>query len=124
MQPRFPLVLKSASGWDFIPLNAILRIDAEDKYARLTYTDGTSIVLLHSLADLEERLACGHRIGEWIFLRTHRSCIVAMHYADGLEGRKQMKLGAHRVPVSRSAWTRILDVLGSVHSGKTTVRSA
>jgi DNA-binding LytR/AlgR family response regulator len=117
-------MLKSTSGWVFITVGDILHLTAEDKYARLTSTDGTSIVLLHSLADLEERLACGHRIGEWIFLRTHRSCIVAMHYADGLEGRKQVKLGAHWVPVSRSAWTRILDVLGSVHSGKTTVRSA
>ena len=64
MAPRFPLILKSAFGPVFIPLNSILRIDAEDKYSRLHYTNGDSMVLLHSLSDLEERLCCGQRIGD------------------------------------------------------------
>lgn len=57
MKPTFPLVLKSTHRWVFIPAGDILNLTAEDKYARLTHTDGPSIMLFHSLADLEERLS-------------------------------------------------------------------
>lgn len=124
MEPRFPLILKSAYGPIFITLNSILRIDAEDKYSRLHYINGDSVVLLHGLSDLEERLCCGQRIGDRVFLRTHRSCIVALHHADSLAGRDRVVLRGKPAPISRSAWSRLRDLLGSVGSAKQALRSA
>jgi len=124
MAPRFPLLLKSAFGPVFIPLNTILRIDAEDKYSRLHFTNGDSMVLLHGLSDLEERLCCGQRIGDRVFLRTHRSCIVALHHADALQGRDQVMLNGRPAPISRSAWGQLLHLLGSIDSPEKALRSA
>lgn len=124
MEPRFPLILKSAYGPVFIALNTILRIDAEDKYSRLHYTSGDTVVLLHSLSDLEERLACGQRIGALVFLRTHRSCIVAMHHADALVKRDQVILKGQVAPISRSVWDGLFQLLGSIGSAEEGVRSA
>lgn len=124
MEPRFPLILKSTYGPVFIPLNNIVRIDAEDKYSRLHYTNGESMVLLHSLSDLEERLCCGQRIGDRVFLRTHRSCIVALHHADALQGRDQVVLNGQQAPISRSAWGQLLHLLGSIGTPEKALRSA
>ena len=124
MEPRFPLLLKSAYGPALIKVDTILRIDAEDKYSRLHTTNGDSMVLLHGLADLEERLCCGQRIGERVFLRTHRSCIVALHHADGLEGRQGVLLKGRPAPISRSAWGQLLHLLGSIGTPKEALRSA
>ncbi|MBK9146196.1 MAG: LytTR family transcriptional regulator [Flavobacteriales bacterium] len=118
MEPRFPLILKSAYGPVFIELDSILRIDAEDKYSRLHYTNGSNAVLMHSLSDLEVRLACGQRIADRVFMRTHRSCIVALHHAKGLKGRDRVLLNGQAAPVSRSAWASLIGVLGSVGTTK------
>jgi DNA-binding LytR/AlgR family response regulator len=124
MKATFPLILKSTMGWIFIPVGDIQHLTAEDKYARLTYTNGTSIVLFHSLADLEERLACGTRIGEMLFVRTHRSCIVAMHHARALppKGGVELSSGA-LLPLGRVARAELLRLLGSVHSTARAVRA-
>ncbi|HRH38306.1 MAG TPA: LytTR family DNA-binding domain-containing protein [Flavobacteriales bacterium] len=123
--PSFPLILKSTYGWILVPANGINCINAEDKYARLTYADGSTVVLFHSMNDLESRLACGTRVHQLLFLRTHRTCIVAMHHARALHGKEQVELdGGAIAPVSRKAWAVILRLLGSVHSTKSALRAA
>ena len=124
MEPRFPLILKSAYGPVFIKLDSILHINAEDKHSRLHFKQGKSMVLLHSLNDLEERLCCGQRIGDRVFLRTHRSCIVALHHADGLDGRDQVVLNVQAAPISRTMWSSLLHLLGSIGTPKEALRSA
>jgi DNA-binding LytR/AlgR family response regulator len=125
MKPTFPLILKSSMGWIFIPVGDILHLTAEDKYARLTYTNGQSIMLFHSLSDMEERLACGTRFGELLFVRTHRSCIAAMHHAKALpqKGGVELSSGA-LLPLGRAARAELLRLLGSVHSTARAVRAA
>lgn len=124
MKPTFPLILKSSIGWTFISVGDILHIKAEDKYARLTYTNGQSIMLFHSLADLEERMACGTRIGELLFVRTHRSCIAAMHHAKALPAKGGIELSTGAVlPLGRGVRAELLRLLGSVQSTARAVRA-
>lgn len=124
MKPTFPLILKSTIGWILIPAGSILRVTSEDKYVRLSYTNGRTELLFHSLSDIERRLACGTRVSELLFVRTHRSCIVAMHHATGLEGRERVLLQDQSAPISREIWPMLLRLLGTVRGTKTTVRSA
>lgn len=124
MKAAFPLILKSTHGWVFIPAGDILYLTAEDKYARLTCTDGTSTMLFHSLAELEERLACGNRIGELLFVRTHRSCIAAMHHAKALPAKGGLELSSGTVlPLGRGVRAELLHLMGSVHSTLRAVRA-
>lgn len=124
MKSNFPLILKSTYGWIFIPVGDILHISAEDKYARLAYVNGSTVVLFHSLADLERRLACGKRIGELLFVRTHRSCIAAMHHAKALPPKGGVELSSGTViPLGRTARSVLLELMGSVHSSVRAVRA-
>ena len=123
--PRLPLILKDAQGWWLTDVRTILRFDAEDKYARLTLVDGSAKVVFHSLADLEERLACGTRIGEFLFMRTHRSCIAAMHHGLAIgEKRHLVMVGGQQVPLGRRAWLHIRSVLGTIRSIDPPLRAA
>ena len=125
IKAAFPLVLKSTHGWVFIPAGDILYLTAEDKYARLTCLNGSTLVLFHSLADLEVRLACGTRIGDLLFVRTHRSCIAAMHHARVLPPKGGIELASGQVlPLSRGARTELLRIMGSLHSAARAVRAA
>ena len=111
--PRFPLILRTAHGYEFFNARQILRIDAEDKYARITTDDGARTVVLHPLSDLQERLCCGQRVAGMLFLRTHRSCIVAMHHVQGVDADWALRLNdAQRAPVGREAWRAMLKALG------------
>ena len=125
MKAAFPLILKSAIGWVLIPAGDILCIKAEDKYARLHCTNGTTIMLFHRLADLERRLACGTRIGDLLFVRTHRSCIAAMHHARALSPKGGIELaGGQVLPLGRGVRTELLRIMGSVHSVARALRAA
>lgn len=124
MRPSFPLLLNSSTGWIFIPTVDILHIKAEDKYARLTRTDGSSLMLFHSLADLERRLACGKRIGEMLFVRTHRCCIAAMHHAKALPPKSGLLLAdGSELPLGRGIRADLFRLMGSVHSTALAVRA-
>ncbi|QQR85394.1 MAG: LytTR family transcriptional regulator [Flavobacteriales bacterium] len=125
MKPSFPLLLRSSTGWVFITTVEILHIKAEDKYARLTCTDGSNLVLFHSLADLERRLACGKRIGELLFVRTHRSCIAAMHYAQAIPPKRGLLLAdGTELPLGRGVRADLLRLMGAVHATARAVRAA
>lgn len=124
MKPTFPLILKSTDGWIFIPAGDILHLSAEDKYARLTYLDGKSTMLFHSLADLEDRLACGTRIGDLLFVRTHRSCIAAIHHAKAFPAQGGLELSSGTVlPLGRGVRAELLHLMGSVHAALRAVRA-
>lgn len=124
MAPTFPLTLKGTHGWVFIPVSDILYLTAEDKYARLTYLNGSSAVLFHSLADLEQRLACGTRIGDLLFVRTHRSCIAAMHHAKALPTKGGVEVaGGTVLPLARGVRADLLHRMGSVRSVARAVRA-
>lgn len=111
----FPIALKTAHGWSLLDLRAILCARAEDKYARLTLTDGSTLVVLHPLSDLEQRFGCGARNGDLLFLRPFRSCIVAMHHASRFHGKGEVELrNGERLPIGKRAWPTLIDVLGRV----------
>lgn len=113
--PSFPLILRTTHGYQFVPGPTILCIEAEDKYARIAFMDGRSQVVLHALSDLEQRLCCGQRIGTFLFLRTHRTCITAMHHAQALEGRRTVKFGNDlNAPLSKRVWPELLRLMGSL----------
>ena len=125
MKPSFPLILKSTHGWVFIPVGGILFITAEDKYARLTYADGSTTMLFHSLADLERRLACGRRIGDLLFVRTHRTCIAAMHHAKAIPAGGGLQLeGNQVVPLRRGGPADLLRLMGTIRTSARAVRAA
>lgn len=110
-----PILLRTAQGWSLVDLRFILCAHAEDKYARLQLTDGGTLVVLHPLSDLEERLSCGERHGDLVFLRSNRSCIVAMHHAVRFHGKAAVELAnGEQLPVGRRAWPGIVQVLASV----------
>lgn len=115
--PSFPLILRTAHGPCFFNARTLLRIDAEDKYARITTTDGQHTVVLHPLSDLEERLCCGQRIGDLLFARTHRSCIVALHHVQAVDHERNLVLDEKIVaPMSKRAWPEITQLLGTLRS--------
>lgn len=118
------MILKTTHGWIFFPAGDILHLGAEDKYARLTRTNGTTEVLFHSLADLEERLCCGKRIGDLLFVRTHRKCIVAMHHAKALPQKGGIQLSdGTLLPISRGLRAELLRVMGTVRAPLRAVRA-
>ena len=113
--PTFPLILRTVDGSCLINVRSIQHIVAEDKYARLIHTDGTEQVVFHSLQDLVERLACGERFGDLMFMRTHRSSIVAMHHATADQGKQSLELASGALlPIGRRSFVTLLDVLGRI----------
>ena len=120
--PRFPLILKDAYGWSLVDPQGIVRFDAEDKYARVVLEDGSNKVVFHSLADLEERLACGMRVCEMLFVRTHRKHIVAMHHAQHLHSRRGITMSdGTAVPLSKRSLPGIIALLSKLWHQPTAV---
>lgn len=115
--PSFPLILRTAHGPFLFNARTLLRIDAEDKYARITTTDGNSTVVLHPLSDLEERLCCGQRIGDMLFARTHRGCIAALHHVQAVDQDKNLVLDDQvSAPMSKRAWPELVQLLGTLRN--------
>ncbi|MFZ1664895.1 MAG: LytTR family DNA-binding domain-containing protein [Flavobacteriales bacterium] len=122
--PRFPLILKAAQGWRFIEVRLIVSILAEDKFARIRYADGAELLVFHSLAELEAGLCCGVRLGDLLFLRPHRSCIVAMHHATAIHAKREVVMCDGTVlPLSKRIWPKLVELLGSIQVGQTALRS-
>lgn len=116
--PRCPLILRTAHGHELFNANTLLRIDAEDKYARVTTISGERIVILHPLSEMEERLCCGHRIGDLFFARTHRSCIVALHHVQAVDRERNLVLGERSIaPMSKRTWPKLAQLLGTLRGG-------
>lgn len=114
---RIPLLIKSTTGWVFVDPSMILYLRAEDKYARSQFVDGSSMVVLHSLSELEHRLGCNERIGAFLFLRTHRSYITAIHHAVAVHGSNELELRTgERLSFSRRVWPLLKRVAGTVRA--------
>ena len=114
-QPRLLVLLKAARGYHLVDVRTILFAKAEDKYSRMTFTDGSQRVVFHTLVELEGILCCGERVGELLFLRIHRGHIVALHHATALVGTREFLLcDGTRFPVSKRASPDLLRTAGSV----------
>jgi DNA-binding LytR/AlgR family response regulator len=123
--PFFPLLLKDTHGWFLLDPRTIASFSAEDKFARLHFSDGTDKVVFHSLNDLEDRLGCGQRMGDLVFIRTHRSCIAAFHNARAIRTKDNIELShGGVVRLSKRVWPELIDVLGTVRGPEKALRSA
>ena len=123
--PALPLLLRSTTGWVFVDLRSILCLRAEDKYARLHRTDGSSLVVLHTLNDLEARIGCNARIGDLLFVRAHRSSIVAIHHACAIHDHQEIEFrNGERISFSRRLWPFLRELAGSIHATPSALHTA
>lgn len=118
-RPRFNILLKAARGHQVVDVRSIALVEAADRYCRAVLTDGSHRQLFHTLTDMERILCAGERIGDLLFLRMHRSFIVAFHHATGMEGKERIKLvGELHAPVSRQMRVAMLSAAGTVQASR------
>lgn len=118
-RPRFNILLKAARGHQVVDVRSIAFVEADDRYCRAVLTDGSHRQLFHTLTDMERILCSGERLGDLLFLRTHRSFIVAFHHVVALDGRVGLKLiGGFVAPVSRQLRAGIMAVAGAVRPAR------
>ncbi|RYZ22791.1 MAG: response regulator transcription factor [Chitinophagaceae bacterium] len=104
------IVVKTGGKIRIIPFDAILYLEAADDYVKIHTTDGIHLKN-RTLGYYEGALPAGQ------FVRTHRSFIVNIGEVTRIEPYEKdshlalLKSGA-RVPVSRSGYTRLREVLG------------
>lgn len=117
--PRNNILLKAARGYQVIDVRTIVLIEADERYCRATLLNDTTRPVFHTLAEMERFLCVGERLGELLFLRTHRSTIAAFHHAVGYDRRRGMQLiGGLVAPISREQRAAILSIAGAVrHRG-------
>ncbi len=100
--PRFNILLKAARGHQVVDVRCIVLIEADERYCRALLTDGSHRQLFHTLTEMERALCAGERLGELLFIRTHRSFIVAFHHVIAYHGLHDLMLiGGAIAPVSR-----------------------
>lgn len=117
--PRLNILLKAARGHQVIDVRRVLLIEADERYCRAVLTDGSYRQLFHTLSEMERILRAGERLGDLLFLRTHRSYIVAFHHVIATDGPYNWKLqGNITVPVSRQLRADMLTVAGSVRPAR------
>lgn len=104
--PRLVILLKAARGYHVVDVREILYAEADTRYCKLHFVDGSSWVVFHTLSELEGILCCGERMGDLLFTKVHRGYIVALHYAHTVDrtGGVKMCTGCE-VPMSRGGWT-------------------
>jgi len=113
--PRFVVLLKAARGYHVVDVRAILYVRAETRYSRIVFTDASEKVVFHSMRALEILLGCGKRIGELWFVRSHKSCIVALHHALELDRESGVLLrNKDRLPISRGEWAGLMKERSSI----------
>jgi DNA-binding LytR/AlgR family response regulator len=114
--PRLLIMLKAARGYHVVDVRMILSIEADTRYAVLRLLDGRGLAVFHTLSVLEEWLQCGERYGDLLFLRIHRSHIVAFHHTDRIEGKHIVSHSGTHFPVSRQYWPTIRKVAVSIRT--------
>lgn len=112
--PRLVILLKASRGHHIVDVRTVLYAEAETRYSRLHFVDGTKKAVFHTLGELEAVLGCGKRVGDLLFLRVHRSHIVALHHLERMEGR-YLFLNGSRLPVSRQHWPQMIKTISSIH---------
>lgn len=121
--PRLQILLKAAKGHHVVDVRAILHAEADARFCRVFFTDGTDKAVFHTLTELEEVLCCGERIGDLLFLRVHKSHLVAFHHAVAVGTDRRIVLnGGHSLSIGRQYWASLLTLGMSVRSAGTVVR--
>jgi len=110
--PRFVILLKAARGFYLVDVRTILYAQADARYSRITFTDGSAKPVFHTLAELETILRCGERMGDLVFVRVHKSHMIAFHHAISVGTDRRILLsGEHCLPIGRQYWSALV-VLG------------
>lgn len=114
IHPR--ILLKVARGYRFFPLEDIVAVEANDRYAELLLSWDDRCAVFHGLSELEQRLQCGRPLGSRLFLRVHRRFIAAIHHAHELSPDRTLKLSnGLTLPVSRERYKQLVGTCGSIH---------
>ena len=107
--PRFVILLKAAKGYYVVDVRTISYVRAETRYSRIVFTDASEKVVFHTMKALEILLGGGKRVGELWFVRSHKSCIVALHHALELDRESGVLLRNNvRLPISRGEWAGLI----------------
>lgn len=101
-QPLNRIVVRKGTAISFIAVRDIEYIEAEDDYVMIWYNGGKALKQ-QTMKYYEENLPPDD------FVRTHRSCIVAIDHIDKIEpyGKETYRVllrGGKRLPVSRSGY--------------------
>ncbi len=121
--PRLVLLLKAARGYHVVDVRSILYAEADERFCSMHFTDGTKKPVFHTLNELEAILRCGERMGELLFLRVHKSHLVAFHHtsAIGVDRRVLLQTGTY-LPIGRQYWAHLLKCCMSIGPYETVVQ--
>lgn len=114
--PRLVILLKAAKGYHVVDVRMILYAEADSRYSRIHFADGTEKAVFHTLSELEPILRCGERIGDLLFVRSQKSYLAAIHHATAIDRSSGILFNdRHRVPIGREYWGGVLGVVMAVH---------
>jgi two-component system LytT family response regulator len=101
------LAIKDNAGYEIIPFDEIIRIEADGNYSRIFQMDGSQIMTCQTL-----KLIAG-QLPESLFIRIHQSHIVAIRHIRRLDSNGLLTLSdTNSVPYSRRQKSQILGQLG------------
>jgi len=120
-QPRLLMLLKAARGFHLLDVRKVVRVEADTRYAVLFLVDGSNLPVFHNLAELEVMLNCGERLQDLLFLRIHRSHIVAFHHVVKIEGRQLELNDGTCIHASRKLWSSITATAMSIRPAQNVV---
>ena len=105
------IVLKTVDKLHFIPVQEIIRCEAEKNYTTFYLTEGRKIVVSGSLGDYEDILT------EQGFYRLHKSHIVNLNFVESFEksdgGTVLLTDGSH-VPVALRKKNQLIELFGKL----------
>ena len=113
LQPADSVLVRCQDGSEFVALDDISLIEAQQNYTRLSLRSGRELMMLRPLKDWESELPAE------IFARLHRSLLVNLqaikHVKHDLTGRPSLHLAGRDEPVraSRRQWAEIRNRLPS-----------
>jgi len=105
------LILHTTEGMYVIPVEDIIRCEADDYYTRVFLNDGRMIMVSKTLKNTEELLS------GLSFIRSHKSHLVNMQYIDRFsrsDGGYLILKDGSKIPVSRRKKEQVLEYLGNL----------
>ncbi len=115
--PRLIVLMKAARGYHVVDVRTVLYAQADSRFCRISFTDGTEKTVFHTHTELDGLLCCGERMGELLFLRVHRGFIVALHQVIELDRMTgALLVNSERIPISKGEWKRVISAGGSLMS--------
>jgi DNA-binding LytR/AlgR family response regulator len=119
--PRLIVLMKAARGYHVVDVRTVLYAQADSRFCRISFTDGTEKAVFHTLTEMEGILCCGERMGDLLFVRVHKSHIIGFHHLTSLgTDRSVMLAHGERLSVGRQYWNGLLAVgmcVGSAGTG-------